>query len=558
MENEEMEIQTPEPERECAVEDTGDISEAAVQSIEDGAGEEKRPHKSRKKLLLGLLCLVGVLVIAGVSAPYAVYQYACYIMEHEQYEAAERHFSRLGDFKDSAELCVEAQNMQLYEQAKALLDSGDYTAARYAFQDLGDFLDAKEQRQKARHMEKVEETYRFAESDYQMEMYLMAYDEICEIQDEPYAGISELKEQILSGIYDQMMDSWKNGNVLLARYELKMLEEIKYPEVEGLREKLVQEMRMELDTSYYDAINSNHITGFNASTTAEEYGSVIKYMYLNHVPSVTLYANGKRPLHSAASKRILEGSDLVDDILPELGTIYGVRWIGYYTDAVNYDDEITITLTHGESASLEETVQQAEGIKTYCEETVRMLNDELLLTNTMSNRAKAHMIMEWVVNYLDYDHSLETHNAFAAIQSQYGVCESYTALYNYMCNLAGVPSFGMIGPTVEDGKISDDSTHIWSMQLDEEDNVFYTDSTWADGSFSGKIIPKQEFIEYNDRLAEAIALFNTTDDEMLESEDCWGLTCSEIEYFWQETVWDSHVPDADFDQIQAFYQQNAN
>ena len=537
------------------------IAVEVEQAVETDAAVAKENTSKKKIRILSFVIALFVVVVSIVAvflSPYAKYYYACHLLEQKNYESAQIQFQELGDFKDSAELCVEAQNMQLYEQAKGLLDSGDYTAARRAFQELGDFLDAKERRQKARHMEMVEEKYKIAESDYQMEMYLMAYDEICEIQDEPYDGISELKEQILSGIYDQMMDSWKNGNVLLARNELKMLEEIRYPEVEGLREKLVQEMHMELDTSYYDALNSNHITGFNASTTAEEYGSVIKYMYLNHVPSVTLYANGKRPLHSTASKRILEGADLVDDIFPELGTIYDVRWIGYYIDVADYNDEIKITLRYPESASLEESIQQVEGIKAYCEETVRMLNEELLLTNTMSNQAKAHMIMEWVVNYLEYDHSLENHNAFVAIQSQYGVCESYTALYNYMCNLSGVPSFGMVGPTVEDGKISDDSLHIWSVQLDEEGNVFYTDATWADGSFSGQIIPKQEFIEYNDRLGEGIALFNTTDDEMLESEDCWGFTCSDIKYFWKETIWDSHVPNADFDQIQAFYQQNIN
>lgn len=537
------------------------IAVEAEQTVEtDAVVAEEKTSKRKIRILSCVLALF--VVVVGIAAvclfPYTKYYYACHLLEQKNYESAQIQFQELGDFKDSAELCVEAQNMQLYEQAKALMDSGDYTAARYAFQDLGDFLDAKEQQQKARHMEKVEETYGLAEFDCQMELYLMAYDEICKIQDEPYDGISELKEQILSGIYDQMIDSWKNGNVLFARHELKMLEEMKYPEVEGLREKLVQEMHMELDTSYYDALNSSHITGFDASTTAEEYGTVIKYMYLNHVPSVTLYANGKRPLDSTVNKRMIEGAYLVDDILPELATVYGVNWTVYYSGAAAYSDKIKITLRYEESDSMEESIQQSEGIKAYCEETVRMLNDELLLTNTMSNQAKAHMILEWVVNYLEYDDSLENHNAFVAIQSQYGVCESYTALYNYMCNLAGIPSFGMIGPTVEDGKISDDSLHIWSIQLDEEGNVFYTDATWGDIGYLSQNTSRQEFVEYSDQCAEMIALCNATDNEIMESGHYWYSLCSVDKYFWQETVWDSHVPKVDFDQIQAFYQQNIN
>lgn len=563
MKDEMRELNTAAPEseqdRERVEKDSEDSIDECVNHRDTDAVDvnETKPRKRKGRILICLLCIAGILGIAGISAPYVVYQYACYTMEHEQYETAERYFSRLGDFKDSAELCVKAQKMQLYEQAEAYLDGGDYTAALSAFRKLGDFLDAKEQIQKARHMEKIRIIYESAEENYQAEMYLKAYDEICKIRGEQYDGISELREQILSSIYDQMLDSWKNGNVLLARHELKLLEEIKYPEVDGLREKLVQEMHIELDSSYYDAINSNHITGFNASTTAEEYGSVVKYMYLNHIPSVTLYVNGNRPLDSTVQKRMCDGASLVDDILPELGTIYDLSWRDYYWGATEYSDTITITLRYDESASMRESIQQAEGIKVYCEETVRMLNDELLLTNTMSNQAKAHMIMEWVVNYLEYDDSMETHNAFVAIQNQSGVCESYTALYNYMCNLAGVPSFGMFGQASEDGEISDDDFHIWSIQLDEDGNVYYTDATWADIGFSSQNISRQEFVEYNDRRAEEIAARNTTDNEIMKSDRYWyGYSLDK--YFWKETIWDSHMPNADFPQIQAFYQQNAD
>lgn len=527
--------------------------ENGLDDIQAAAAEPAAPPKRKKRRIFCAFCAVGLIAAVGIAAvcisPFGRYHYGLYAMKHEDYAAAERQFQALGSYKDAPSLCAEAGNMQLYLQAETYMDSGDYSAAYRAFRELGNFSDAPERKQEAAHMREVEKTYLSSESFFQEGLYDMAYQELKEIEDENYGGIPELREEILAALYEQLTAYVDRGEMLLALFRLRLLEAENYAPVDGLRERLKEEQHMELDTSYYDAISPEHITSFHSSTTTDDYATVIKYMYLTPASSMTLLPSGSRQSLDTTDNNLFAGLCLVDSWLLDYASVYNLDW-WYEYDEYGNTTKIVLENTPGNAQSLDEAAQHIAGFQAYCEETVRMLNDELLITNSMSNQAKARVILDWVCSYLNYDQSLEIHDAFVAIENQIGVCECYAAIYNRMCNLAGIPTYGQLGH-------ADGEWHIWSVQLDEAGNVFYTDATWSDRGFSEEGSTVSEFIDYSMALAHYLYMLNMGESAIYAPESISSLWMN-YQYFWQEAVWDSHTPFADFEQIQASYQQNTN
>ena len=509
----------------------------------DTAEASAAPRKRKKRVVL--LCLLALLLAAAVSAPFAAYEYARQALAQERYDTAVAWFERLGDFRDSAALCSEAKSGLLYTQANALMDSCNYAAAAEIYQTLEAYRDSDELLLQAKHMLRVVKKYEAVEANFLDGGYLFALRDLRKIEDEPYPPISELKGKLLDAIYERMMEQWYGGSVLSARRQLKLLEEEGYPAVEGLRDRLREELRMEPDTSYYDAVSPQHITVFNAATTEREYAAVFEYMAINNIGSLTLRVNGRSASSSAIDRRLCRGYDLLAQRLPELAYVYNVSWWMTW-DASQTVQRIDLTLTPAEAGSLKEAAEHVSYIRSYCEEVLRALNEELLLTNTMSHREKAYVILNWVDHYLDYDDDKAIHDAFTAIREERGVCTCYTALYNCLCRLAGVPTLGQVGDAGE--------SHIWSVQLDEDGKMFYTDATWADSSWSashGTSVDDladyvDELLDYLPPYLQGVSRAEAENDPLCFLPDY---------YFWQETLWDSHTATVEAPDFSFFTQQ---
>lgn len=519
--------------------------------------EEEPPKRKKKKIILATALVVAVVALSILGLTFGRYYFACYVMERENYTLAAEQFEALGNFMDAPVRLAEVRNMQMYLQAEELMDSEDYEAAYCIYMDLGNFLDAQDRRWEALHMKSVFETYQWVQVEYEAGEYFRAYEAIEEIKHEDHEKISRLWEDILTGLYGQMNEFLEEDEMAFACFYLSLLEEENYPPVDGLREKLVEEKHMELDTSYYDKINMNHITGINSATTAGEYASVIKYMYLNHLSRYTLWPNGSQPYYTKVWDRMSTGIELIDSLLPEYASVYDpvgwTEWDGYGNTIRSWVD-----ISPGNAESMEEAIQHIQGIEAYCEETVRRLNEELLLTDSMSNQAKASVILDWVCNYLNYDDSKEIHDTYVAIENKIGVCECYVSIYNRMCNLAGVPTYGQIGLAGEGDLQSEGGQHIWSIQLDEEGNVFYTDPTWADQAWVGKGITISQFVELQKSKVTHVCTYQLSDSYSMSRDAYIRSISPQSQYFWQESIWDSHEPYFDYEQIQAVYQQNAD
>ena len=511
----------------------------------DATETSAAPPKRKKRIVL--LCLLALLLAAAVSAPFAAYEYARQALVQERYDTAAVWFERLGDFRDSAALCGEAKRGLLYTQANALMDSGDYAAAAEIYQTLEAYRDSDALLLQAKHMLRVVEKYEAVETSFLDRGYLFALRDLRKIEDEPYPPISELKGKLLDAVYERMMEQWYGGSVLAARRQLKLLEEEGYPAVEGLRDRLREELRMEPDTGYYDAPGPQHTTVFNAATTEREYAAVFEYMAINNVGSLTLRANGRSASFSAINWRLCRGYDLLAQHLPELAYVYEGNWC-MTLDAGQTVQRIDLTLTPTEVGSLKEAAEHAPYVRSYCEKVPRALNEELLLTNTMSHREKAYVILNWVDRYLDYDDDKAIHDAFTAIREERGVCTCYTALYNCLCNLAGIPTLGQIG----DAR----GNHIWSVQLDEDGKTFYTDATWADNSWEvSRGTSVDDLADYVDRFLDYLPphLQGISRAEAETDPLCF----LPVSHFWQETLWDSHTVTEEAPDFSFFTQKTA-
>lgn len=94
------------------------------------------------------------------------------------------------------------------------------------------------------------------------------------------------------------------------------------------------------------------------------------------------------------------------------------------------------------------------------------------LTTSMSNKEKAFVLYKYVILNNKYDNSFRYYTAYDAAVRGTSVCQGYAGMYNYLCNLAGVPMLGMTGMAGGDN-------HAWN-RVYENGQYYYIDTTFGD------------------------------------------------------------------------------
>ncbi len=131
-----------------------------------------------------------------------------------------------------------------------------------------------------------------------------------------------------------------------------------------------------------------------------------------------------------------------------------------------------LTLSNSEALSKSEVLSEISSFNTTCSQIVTSLYNDGSLKNSMSAKEKAHVLYVYMACHTKYDTSYKFYNGYDAAVRGTAVCQGYTAMYNYLCNLAGVRMEGMTG------KIGDVG-HAWSRIC--VDGVWYNiDTTWSD------------------------------------------------------------------------------
>ena len=500
------------------------------------------------------------------------YLHALYLSEQEQWQEARKAFLALGDYKDSAERAEHIRKEIAYESAVEWYEKEEYQKAYDLFRMLGTFRDAEQRAEEAGRLYEIDTAYREAQADYRDGYWLDAYYGILKIAGENYKDANELPEKIIAAVEEEIAHYADGGETVKMLSLLRQYEEIDEQRAKELGAEIIAQGVFEPDDSHYSFKKLSPITTFTKNTTTEQFAILIMHMYLNGKTSVTLWPQGtvtfSEALTDELADRLYFGSDMVDELLSTHASIYNpdmwVEWVWEGDTPVFYKMIINLENEGGYSASrLKSHVMQADA---FCEESVRKLIEVGLLRNNMSHQQKAVIINEWVAYYLTYDDSLEIHNAGVAVEKKLGVCESYAALFNRMCNLAGVPTWGQIGDTNEG--------HVWSIHLDENGNIFRSDSTWSDNydiDFSkpenGEPTVEQFCIEIMDCFEEDLNFWKGIDK--MGRDNAYGYTSDYYggyggklldpwpgvdTHMWSPTLWDSHKADRSPEEIVAFYE----
>lgn len=116
--------------------------------------------------------------------------------------------------------------------------------------------------------------------------------------------------------------------------------------------------------------------------------------------------------------------------------------------------------------------------------------------NRDSDKARAAFI--WIASNIQYDienmyainfYEGKEEKAIKPLKTRKGICENYAALFNDVCNKAGLKSYIIEGFTKQNG-FSDYLPHAWNAALIDS-NWYLFDATWGSGFVSnGKFIRK--------------------------------------------------------------------
>ena len=137
-----------------------------------------------------------------------------------------------------------------------------------------------------------------------------------------------------------------------------------------------------------------------------------------------------------------------------------------------YAPVITLQLRNGVGLSLPETLGEISTFEKTCDNIVTQLYADGSLKSSMSVREKAYVLYRYVVLHTKYDESVQYYNGYDAAVRGTAVCQGYTSMYNYLCNIAGVPMRAMTGDVGNTG-------HAWSRIY--QNGVYYNvDTTWGD------------------------------------------------------------------------------
>jgi len=131
-----------------------------------------------------------------------------------------------------------------------------------------------------------------------------------------------------------------------------------------------------------------------------------------------------------------------------------------------------LSLSNGFDLSDTEITQEIQTFNSTCGDIVTKLYNDGTLTTSMSAKDKAHVLYKYMAYNTKYDTSYKYYNGYDAAVLGTAVCQGYTAMYNYLCNLAGVKMEGMTG------KIGDDA-HTWS-RINDNGTWYDVDATWGD------------------------------------------------------------------------------
>lgn len=154
------------------------------------------------------------------------------------------------------------------------------------------------------------------------------------------------------------------------------------------------------------------------------------------------------------------------------------RSLSYYVSSIPKGGSASITLSttgydyaSGSLIDDDTTRRTNRDFYAVCCKDVASLYESGKLTSAMTAKEKADVLCYYVHQNVKYDYNFKNYSGYCAAVEGTAVCEGYTAFYNCLCNLAGVPM-----EAATDNKVLN---HAWSWTY--SDGTYYNvDATFCD------------------------------------------------------------------------------
>ena len=148
--------------------------------------------------------------------------------------------------------------------------------------------------------------------------------------------------------------------------------------------------------------------------------------------------------------------------------------VSYFIDknGICSNPKFTLSLSNDYNLTESELAREVSAFTGTCEQIVTTLYTNGSLRNGMSMKEKAHVLYVYMAYNTKYDTSYTYYTGYDAAVRHTAVCQGYTAMYNYLCNLAGVPMEAMTGA-------ADGVRHSWS-RIYYNGSWYNVDTTWSD------------------------------------------------------------------------------
>jgi len=222
----------------------------------------------------------------------------------------------------------------------------------------------------------------------------------------------------------------------------------------------------------------------NASPrTNEEFYELICYMRANGITSFTDTIEDVSFTQSEFESYfggLVDGfhygyAESSEDYLYHMTFFEGIAWQyswWYDSSGTIHKFAYTLDFTLRDNMTLDETLWKIDAFTEACCSIIDELYAEGELSDAMTDREKAQVLYEYLDHRFQYDDNYYDVPAYDAIMNDRAVCEGYTAIYNYLCNLLGIPAKAAFGA-------SGSEAHVWTVVVSGGE-TYYIDVTWGD------------------------------------------------------------------------------
>lgn len=259
-----------------------------------------------------------------------------------------------------------------------------------------------------------------------------------------------------------------------------------------------QTISIEAETDNEIKINNNNIPKFElqpvlkfsqtvvtqSPKTVEEFEKIFLYMAKNNKFVLNIPYNDTWPNSNNCFNIINKAFDSVYEKYPEYFSFFNSYNFepnrNYFnSSSMKYLMELELSIFHKKF-----TNDEIINMKSSFFENIEKITEELIMngqiSSEMTNREKAKVLYEWIAlnNSYDLESQRESYTGYGITANKTAVCHGYTAAYNLMCKLVGIPEVeGVLG--IAGDLDSETVNHIWTRaNLDGE--TLFIDSTWGD------------------------------------------------------------------------------